>query len=342
MPELRRRPGRRAGSIALAALAAAFAAALAALPAALAAQPLLSLPIRCTLGEDCFVQNYVDRDPGPGRRDHACGHLSYNGHRGTDFRVLDLAQMARGVPVLAAAAGTVAAVRDGEPDVSMRERDAASLAGREAGNGVRITHGDGWETQYSHLKRGSVRVRVGQQVAAGEELGLVGLSGKTEFPHVDFVVRHHGEIVDPFAPSASAACGPQPRTLWRPELADELRYRPVGLLLAGWVGEEAERGKAERGDYRDPVGPRAPVLAFFFEVFGPRVGDREVVELIAPSGRIFARRDTPMDRSVAVRFGYVGKRRGDDEWASGTYVARYRLERDGVVILSATRELDLR
>lgn len=35
-------------------------------------------------------------------------------------------------------------------------------AGKDAGNSVRIRRNDGWETQYSHLKRRSVTVRPGQ------------------------------------------------------------------------------------------------------------------------------------------------------------------------------------
>ena len=32
-----------------------------------------SLPIDCTPGQDCVVQNYVDQDPGPGWQDYRCG-----------------------------------------------------------------------------------------------------------------------------------------------------------------------------------------------------------------------------------------------------------------------------
>lgn len=45
----------------------------------------LSLPIACTPGTDCWVVNYVDLDPGPGRRDYRCGEMSYDGHKGTDI-----------------------------------------------------------------------------------------------------------------------------------------------------------------------------------------------------------------------------------------------------------------
>nr|WP_309501337.1 hypothetical protein [uncultured Roseovarius sp.] len=58
---------------------------LAAAPAAATERPELGLPVACTLGETCHVQQYVDYDPGPGLRDFMCRSLSYDGHKGTDF-----------------------------------------------------------------------------------------------------------------------------------------------------------------------------------------------------------------------------------------------------------------
>jgi len=64
---------------------------------------LLNPPVDCTLGETCFIQNFVDRDPGPGAADFTCGPMTYDGHKGTDFALPSLAAMRQGVDVLAAA-----------------------------------------------------------------------------------------------------------------------------------------------------------------------------------------------------------------------------------------------
>ena len=69
----------------------------------------------------------------------------------------------RGVDVLAAAAGRVLRVRDGATDVSVRERGARSVEGRECGNGVIIDHGEGWTTQYCHMAQDSLKVRPGRR-----------------------------------------------------------------------------------------------------------------------------------------------------------------------------------
>jgi murein DD-endopeptidase MepM/ murein hydrolase activator NlpD len=311
----------------------------------------LALPVRCTPGDDCFVQNHFDRDPGPGRRDFACGHLTYDGHRGTDFRVRSLAHMARGVDVVAAAPGVVRGVRDGEPDVSVRERGRENLRGREAGNGVRIEHGDGWETQYSHLMRGSVRVRPGQRVSTGQVLGRIGLSGNTEFPHLDFVVRKDGVPLDPYAPTTAppadaapdCATGPQADTLWQPELVPVLRYRATDVLIAGFAPEPADRGRAQLGEYEAAaVDARAPSLVFYVEAFGARRGDRERIEILGPGGRPIVRREREVENDLAVRFGFVGRKLAGERWPSGEYAGRYRLERDGAVVAEVEKRLSLR
>ena len=200
---------------------------------AAAAGPVLEIPVACELGRDCFIQFYVDRDTGTGIEDYRCAGLTYDGHKGTDFRLADLPAMRRGVTVRAAAAGTVHAIRDGEPDISADKSDR-SVAGREAGNAVVLMHDDGWETQYSHLMKGSISVQKGQRVGAGEALGLIGISGNSTFPHLDFSVRHAGVNVDPFsggAPAESCARGGVP--LWSAAAGKKLDYLPGAVLLAG-------------------------------------------------------------------------------------------------------------
>lgn len=67
----------------------------------------LELPIACVIGQTCFVQNYVDHDLSSGARDYMCGHQTYDGPDGTDFRLPSMAQERTGVAVRAAADGQV-------------------------------------------------------------------------------------------------------------------------------------------------------------------------------------------------------------------------------------------
>src|SRR5260221_26923 len=129
-----------------------------------AAEPRFALPIECQLGVDCWPVNLFDHDPGGGWRDFACGAMSYDGHDGTDFWLRDQISMDQGVAVLAATPGRVRGVRDGMADIAVRRGGRAAIAGRECGNGLVLDHGDGWETQYCHMRKGSVAVRQDQRV----------------------------------------------------------------------------------------------------------------------------------------------------------------------------------
>jgi len=182
----------------------------------LAAALSLHIPVDCKLGTECFIQNYVDLDRGEGWRDYTCGPLSYDGHKGTDFRARDLVHMRRGIDVLAAADGEVRAIRDGMPDHGLRGGRHESVKHRECGNGVLLEHDNGFQTQYCHLKNGSIAVTKGDAVHAGEVLGQIGLSGQTEFPHVHLEVRDgDGNTIDPFAgPMAGTRCDGKHQPLW--------------------------------------------------------------------------------------------------------------------------------
>ena len=115
-------------------------------PAKTIGAPELALPILCQPGRDCWLVNYVDMDPGPGRRDYACGKKTYDGHKGTDIAIRDLEAMKKGVAVVAAAGGVVRGARDGMEDIDFTRKGAPDIKGRECGNGVVIDHGGGWET----------------------------------------------------------------------------------------------------------------------------------------------------------------------------------------------------
>ncbi|MGR3678397.1 MAG: M23 family metallopeptidase, partial [Paracoccaceae bacterium] len=173
----------------------------------------LTMPIDCVLGEGCHIQQYVDQDPGPGAQDYLCETLSYEGHKGTDFALPYLRDIADDVAVLAAAPGVIRATRNTMADRLFTTENETDIAGKECGNGVVIRHDDGWETQYCHMKRGSISVTKGQRIEAGTELGHVGLSGRTQFPHLHFSVRKDGKSIDPFAPSEAFECGAQQATL---------------------------------------------------------------------------------------------------------------------------------
>ncbi len=310
--------------------------------------PSFGLPVACDIGKLCTIQNYFDHDAGPQAEDYSCGDLTYDGHRGTDIRVPDLAAMARGVPVIAAAAGRVRAIRDSMPDIDAREVDEAEIEGREAGNAVVVEHGGGWESQYSHLRRGSVIVAPGDQVVAGQTLGVIGMSGLAEFPHVHFEIRLADRRVDPFVGLAEpAGCGVGASPLWNVAALDALRYSAGGLLSQGFATEVPEFAAIKRGGLVAETLPRdAPALLFWFNLYGVQAGDVIEARLIAPDGSTVAEQQQALDRRKAQWFGYLGRRRRGDLWPAGTYRGEFTLLRitEGTrrMIAAGTGEILLR
>ena len=283
----------------------------------------LSWPVDCILGDTCHIQQYPDDDPGPAANDFTCGPLSYDGHDGTDIALPNRAAMADGVAVLAAAPGKVGGVRDGVADF------APVVAGRECGNGVLIDHGDGWVTQYCHLRQGSVLVKPGDTVDTGSHLGLIGQSGLAEFPHVHLVVRKDGADIDPFAPNATACSVSPGPTLW----AEPVAYEPGGFLAAGFSDAVPDFDAILAGLPTPPLPlpATAPGLVLWAHAFGTRTGDDLVFTITGPEGAFLAEA-VAIDRTQAQMFRALGKRLTKATWPSGSYAGTVSLMRGGKAI----------
>jgi murein DD-endopeptidase MepM/ murein hydrolase activator NlpD len=282
----------------------------------------LGLPLDCKPEITCWIGNYMDDDPGAGAVDYNCGHRTYNGHKGTDFAILDRRVMDEGVTVTAAASGTVARLRDGMADIAVTKATRAAVAGRECGNGVVLQNGSGWETQYCHMRRRSIVVRVGQRVAAGQKLGLVGLSGMTQFPHVHLSVRHDGEPVDPFVGlSRTRRCGLGNHPLWRSDLIRALAYEPFAIYHAGFAGRLANPGSVRAGDFDGgTISTAAPMITLWADIFGVAQNDVVTLRIRGPSGATLAERRHVLNKPQALLFEEIGRRRSGREWPAGEYV----------------------
>lgn len=103
-------------------------------------------------------------DPFTGQRAH---------HGGLDFAGR------AGAPVVAVAAGVV------------------THSGDRYGYGtmVEINHGNGYVTRYAHNRENLVSV--GDPVKKGDQVALMGATGRATAPHVHFEVLYNGRVVDP-------------------------------------------------------------------------------------------------------------------------------------------------
>jgi murein DD-endopeptidase MepM/ murein hydrolase activator NlpD len=118
------------------------------------------LPIRAAINSGFGTR----RDPWTGEREF---------HSGVDLAVPS------GTPVKASAPGKV------------------RFAGSQPGYGttVLVEHGHGIESRYGHLKR--VSVTAGQQIEAGQEVGLSGNTGRSTAPHLHYEILVNGRPIDP-------------------------------------------------------------------------------------------------------------------------------------------------
>ena len=305
----------------------------------------LDLPIDCAFPDRCFVQFHVDRRPGLTVGDWRCGQLTYDTHRGTDFRVLSKEDFAAGIPVRAAAAGKVIALRDGMDDIDVVELGRSKVEGRAGGNQVVIAHDDGWETWYWHLRKGSITVQQGQSVAAGAKLGIVGLSGDTNFPHLHFELRRNRNvIVDPFdASTGDDQCRSTPQSLWTKSAAATLSYAPV-VARSGFTTREATRNEAIYGRLPDATAAGdLPALFFWFELYGLARNDEISVQWGLPDGtwRAPAQFAWQQDLPYAFRTGRLNLQ---PPLARGTYSLRLKVsrEKDAPPLLEKTYSVTLR
>jgi hypothetical protein len=277
------------------------------------------LPLKCTLGQNCWVMNYVDHDSSSAVADSACGPRSYDGHKGTDFAVRDMQAMRQGVEVRAIAAGTVRRLRNDINDHGLKI-PADQVKGKACGNGVVIRHADGWESQYCHLGRGSIRVKIGDPIVRGETIGQIGMSGRTAFPHLHLSLRKDGQLVDPVnGRNVGKGCGINGKTLFNK--SSKIRYHRSRLYAAGFVPSVPTGSVIKRDASTPPViAQDAPAVVFWAAIFGAAKGSRLQLTIVAPDGKKFWTRDVAITRDQAWRMAYIGrKRKAGRRWPSGRY-----------------------
>jgi hypothetical protein len=161
------------------------------LPAAIAL--IAVYPVAGTVGQDLFVPYVVDLDDSPGLLDFNCGRQTFNGHNGDDAYIRGFAEQDIGYPIFAVQDGVVEDLRDGQPDRNTNNDPAA------VPNFVEIDHGNGYESTYVHVKSGSILVKKGDHVVAGQQIAQIGSSGMSTGPHLHYQLTHNGAALEPFA-----------------------------------------------------------------------------------------------------------------------------------------------
>ena len=161
------------------------------------------------------ISNFVDQNSAfPNQLlDYNCGARTYDqaggyNHTGTDIFLWPFGWHKvddDDVEITAGAAGVIISKSDGNYD-----RNCSFGGGNW--NAVYVRHADGSIAWYGHMKNGSPTTKaVGQSVAAGEYLGIVGSSGNSTGPHLHLELYDTaGNLVDPWA----GACNSRNADSW--------------------------------------------------------------------------------------------------------------------------------
>lgn len=96
-------------------------------------------------------------------------------HTGTDWAA------PRGTPILAPGDGTVI------------------FAGRKGGYGnhIRLKHGNGYKTTFSHMQKFAENIAKGVKVKQGQVIGYIGSTGRSTGPHLHYEVLVNDKFTDP-------------------------------------------------------------------------------------------------------------------------------------------------
>lgn len=84
-------------------------------------------------------------------------------------------------------------------DINTVASGVVTWSGERSGYGlmVEVNHGQGYTTRYAHAEK--LLVDVGEIVKKGQNIALVGSTGRSTGPHVHFEVYKNGRVVDPAA-----------------------------------------------------------------------------------------------------------------------------------------------
>ncbi|GAB4132855.1 MAG: hypothetical protein Fur0041_04590 [Bacteroidia bacterium] len=150
------------------------------------------------------VSGHVDQNPSfPNQLlDYNCGQRTYDtpsgyNHKGTDYYLWPFSwnkMDSSDVEIIAAAPGTIIYKSDGNFDRSCTSNS-------NNWNAVYVQHADGSVAWYGHMKNGSLTSKtIGQTVALGEYLGVVGSSGNSTGPHLHMEVYDaSNNLIEPYA-----------------------------------------------------------------------------------------------------------------------------------------------
>jgi hypothetical protein len=237
--------------------------------------PFTFWPQSGVLGQDLYLTNFVDLDAAPGSTlDPLCGNRTYDGHTGDDIVIRSFREIAIGVPVFSLTDGTVQEAARGGYDFHYGRNTSPN------DNHVVVVAPDGRTLVYGHLRH-DVKLRRGDTVQAGQQIGWTASSGNSSWPHLHFTeLVGQGVVRDAFA----GACRPGASDfVEQPHVGGDVYARNLVVSPKPFTGQaQLPWDKAVRtGTF--VLGTRD---VWFRVELGEWAGGDEKVQLVRPDGSI--------------------------------------------------------
>ncbi len=275
---------------------------------------LLTIPVKCTLGKDCWISNLPEHSKNNNLGfDYHCNKKTYSSHSGTDFAIQDMKAMKDGVDVISPIDGRITRLRDGVDDINVKKLGLENLEGKDCGNAVAIARGD-YEYLLCHMKEFSLVVQQGQEVKRGQKIGQIGLSGRTEYPHLHITARKkdidgNWNWFDPFY-NKGTECGATPDSMWLEADALEKAAIKSGIVYNyGFSYNVPTAEKIATGDFREIKFTENPnMIIGWVEIFSTNPGDQLLIRLHDPINNFKIEQNFTINKYQAKYMRFIGKK----------------------------------
>lgn len=255
------------------------------------------------------ISNYVDHNPaatgsqyGASNLDYHCGNRTYDtasgyNHQGIDFTTWPFPwDMFENdvVSVVAAEGGLIVAKYDGNFDQNCSCVNSQS-------NSVHVQHADGSQSWYWHLKENSLTTKsIGDSVAKGEFLGVVGSSGCSTTPHLHFeVYDSNGQLIDPYA----GDCNSLNTSTWWTDQAEYEEPTLNALLTHSDLPVFGCTSSVERTYFKNCFNPGETVYMVYY--YTDQLASMNThLSIIQPDGTVFAEWDHASDQFYTFSYWY--------------------------------------
>jgi hypothetical protein len=293
--------------------------------------PELVFPLDCKDNSDCVAVYYPDRLPGPGVRDYQCGNNALDGLPYAQISIRSLYELDKGIAVRAAADGEVKGGVDGIHDEGPNWRDREGNPPPYCGNGIEIDHGNGWTGRYCHLREGSLFVKQGDRVKAGDTIAFAGWSGKANLPGLGFWLRRSDNIIDPFdSEDVASPCEGNGTPLWKDAPRHVRRYEELIVVDAGFTASpQPLMPDVIRGyHHRRELPLTSPTLVFWVLVANVTAGEVRTMQIVGPDNKLVAEQKHEERDNRPVAMLHTGAARPEGGWKAGEYTATLVIARE--------------